>query len=291
MTLITYDKLKSPIFLLSLLLSTSCSVSNIDIKPSNENIEYLIEQGKALWEQRADSIALTRASHVVGLAYNERPFDLELVSLYSQIQHAIAYFHDIDIAKKDSIFLHASHICKNIVLKHPDFLASYQTGTGDSTIQLLKTISEAPKSLVPILYWWAVNLGHYLNNQPVMERLNHRELMEVIMNRVLALEPTLYYSGPYRFFGMLYTRIPGIDLSQSETYFKQSYLASPEYLGNSVFMAEYYHQKSGNREQFNLLLNTVLSFDLNSQPELISHNFLFQEKARNLLENESSLFE
>ena len=46
-----------------------------------------------------------------------------------------------------------------------------------------------------------------------------RELLEVIMHRVISLDPGFNFSGPYRFFGSLYTRIPGIELSQSKTYF------------------------------------------------------------------------
>ena len=50
------------------------------------------------------------------------------------------------------------------------------------------------------------------------------------MNRVLTLEPGFDFSGPYRFFGSLYTRIPGIDLSQSKIYFDQALETNPEYL-------------------------------------------------------------
>ena len=52
------------------------------------------------------------------------------------------------------------------------------------------------------------------------------------MHRVISLDPGFNFSGPYRFFGSLYTRIPGIELSQSKTYFDQAITANPEYLGN-----------------------------------------------------------
>ena len=162
---------------------------------------------------------------------------------------------------------------------------------GDSTFKLLSAIADAPKSVVPGLYWWAVNLAYNLINKPVLARLNQRELMETIMHRVLALEPAFHFSGPYRFFGILYTRIPGIELSQSETYFNQALTADPEYLGNKVTMAEFYHQKAGNREQFNLFLKEILDTDLVEHPELLIENYFFQKRAETLLERESSLFE
>jgi tetratricopeptide (TPR) repeat protein len=156
---------------------------------------------------------------------------------------------------------------------------------------MIDLLSEAPKTVLPGLFWWAINLGRYLNDKPVLERLKYRELLEVLMHRIISLEPNFYYSGPYRFFGSLYTRIPGIELSQAKTYFDQAIQANPEYLGNLVSMAEYYHQKSGNREMFNKTLETVLNTDINLYPELMAENFLYQKRARNLLRKEASLFE
>ena len=67
--------------------------------------------------------------------------------------------------------------------------------------------------------------------------------------------------------------------------------SNPEYLGNLVQMAEFYYQKSGERENFNKILTKVLKKDLNEYPELMSENFLFQKRARMLLEKEVLLFE
>ena len=156
---------------------------------------------------------------------------------------------------------------------------------------MIDLLSEAPKSVIPGLFWWATNLGRYLNDKPVLERLKYRELLEVIMHRIISLEPNFYYSGPYRFFGSLYTRIPGIELSQAKTYFDQAIQTNPEYLGNLVHMAEYYYQKSGNREMFNKTLKSVIDTDINLNPELMAENYLYQKRSRELLKKEASLFE
>ena len=141
------------------------------------------------------------------------------------------------------------------MVNHPDFLAIYNSIIGDSTEKLYSSLSKAPNSILPGLYWWGKNLAHYLNSRPVIERLSSRELLEVIMNRVLTLDPSFHYGGAYRFFGMLYTRIPGIYIEQSFSYFNQAIKSNPHYLSNSVFLADFYHQKSGNREQFNKILS------------------------------------
>ena len=176
-------------------------------------------------------------------------------------------------------------------LNHQDFSVIYNNAQGDSTFKMLTAIAEVPISVVPGLFWWATNLARYLNTRPVIERLNHREILEVLMHRILSLEPGFFYSGPYRFFGSFYTRIPGIELSQSETYFNQALSANPNYLGNAVHMAEFYHQKAGNREQFHKMLSDVVKADFSANPDVIAENLFYQDRARWLLSKESSLFE
>ena len=284
-------KQKLHLYLFVLVFSYNCAGSDPQLETKKQNVDYLIEQGKVLWSQRTNNLSLDKAGHFIGLAHKQRPDDFELSVLMGQINYHKAYFIETETSKKDSLFLEGSNICKKAVMVHPDFNKVYNKAMGDSTFKLLSAIADAPKSVVPGLYWWAVNLAYYLINKPVLARLNQRELMETIMHRVLALEPAFHFSGPYRFFGILYTRIPGIELSQSETYFNQALTADPEYLGNKVTMAEFYHQKAGNREQFNLFLKEILDTDLVEHPELLIENYFFQKRAETLLERESSLFE
>mgnify|MGYP001303485647 CR=1 FL=1 len=282
---------KSFISVLILVSFLSCVGSKPNNDSINQNIEHLIERGKGYWEQRTDTDAMFKAANFLTLAYNKRVNDFELAILIGELKFTLGYFEEINLEKAESIFFEGAQICSNAVLQHPDFSNLFENTKGDGKLKLLTSINNAPPSVISGLYWWAINLAHYLKNRPVLERLNQRELMEVIMNRVLAIEPSFHFSGPYRFFGLLYTRIPGLDLSQSETYFNQSLNSNPEYLGNSVQMAEFYHQKAGNREQFNKILNNVINTNLNNYPEIIADNLFFQKKARILLDNESSLFE
>jgi len=269
----------------------NCAGTNPPVKATDQNVDYLIEQGKTLWEQRTDQGSLNKAEHFIHLAHQQRPEDFQLSVLLGNIKYTKAYFLETNPDTQDELFLQGSTICRDAVLGHPEFKPMYENARGDSAFRLVSSLANAPKSVVPGLFWWATNLVWYLNKKPVLERLNHRELLEVIMHRVLSLDPGFYYSGPYRFFGSLYTRIPGIELSQSETYFKQALSSNPEYLGNAVLMAEFYHQKAGNREQFHRVLEQVLNTNLTDHPELMTENFFYQGQARILLEKESSLFE
>ena len=262
-----------------------------NLNPVNQNIEFLLDKGMIYWEQRTDSVTLNKGKHFIKLAQENRPNDFDLKILLAKINYTHALFFEKDIEIKSQIFWENSQLCQNAVLSHKDFILLYNNDETDDYSKMIDLLSEAPKSVIPGLFWWATNLGRYLNDKPVLERLKYRELLEVIMHRIISLEPNFYYSGPYRFFGSLYTRIPGIELSQAKTYFDQAFQTNPEYLGNLVHMAEYYYQKSGNREMFNKTLRSVIDTDINLIPELMAENFLYQKRSRELLKKEASLFE
>tara|TARA_Y100000994_G_scaffold241440_1_gene237291 strand:- start:256 stop:1131 length:876 start_codon:yes stop_codon:yes gene_type:complete len=269
----------------------SCAGSAINVRENKKISDELISQANSYWNQRTDVKALDKAENLILKVLQKKPDELEHVVLLAKIKFTRAYFQATNPNNKNKLFLEASELCRKAVANHPDFLASYNSIEGDSTEKLFSSLSKSPNSLLPGLYWWGKNLAHYLNSRPVIERLSSRELLEVIMNRVLTLDPGFHYGGAYRFFGMLYTRIPGMDIEQSFSYFDQAIKSNPHYLANSVFLADFYHQKAGNREQFNKILTSVLSTNLTTHPEVMNDNWFYQKKAQILLENESSLFE
>ena len=268
-----------------------CAGTKKQVNAVEKNIDYLVEQGKSYWENRNDSLSLFYAEHFISLAYKERLEDFDLAILYSQILYTRALFSASSPKIKDNSFQIGADIAKNAILDHPDFNAIHQGLQGDSTFRLLSAIADSPPNILPGLYWWATNQAHYLYTKPVIERLNNRELLEVIMHRINSLDPGYHFGGSYRFFGALYTRLPGVDISQSNKYFEQAITNYPDYLGNSVQMAEYYHQKKGNRELFHKQLSEVLSTDLYNQPVLLPDNIFYQKRAQYLLNIEATLFE
>jgi len=268
-----------------------CAGSTINVKENKKIADELISQANSYWNQRTDVKALDKAENLIKKVLEKKPEQLEHVVLLAKIKFTRAYFQVSNLNEEDKLLFEASELCRKAVVNHPDFVAVYNSIAGDSTEKLFSALSKAPNSTLPGLYWWGKNLAHYLNSRPVIERLSSRELLEVIMNRVLTLDPGFHYGGAYRFFGMLYTRIPGMDIEQSFSYFDQAIKSNPHYLANSVFLADFYHQKAGNREQFNKMLKSVLSTNLTTHPEVMNDNWFYQKKAQKLLENESSLFE
>ncbi|NOZ04233.1 MAG: hypothetical protein GXO92_06465 [FCB group bacterium] len=286
-----FDSFKG-FFIVGLFIAFSCQPSRFTSQSNLEkNANYLEQQGYLHWEKRTTPKDARMARYFLSQAYSLKPKNLELAIAVSRAYYFEAQYIEPDPAAKDSLFLLGAEIAKQALLNSPRVVTALQDVPRDSNAIIQKAIEVADEQLVPALYWWAANIGRYLVTKAVMTRMQHREQLEMIMHRVLALNPNYYYGGPYRFFGTLYARLPGVALSQSKSYFDQAITAYPDYLATRVLMAQYYHTKAGNREQFHAELEKVIAADPTLIPEVMPENLYEQEHAKKLLEQEASLFE
>ena len=280
------------LLILCLLKSWQCSSQKIELDHAqSQNIDFLIEQAKMLWEQRSDSTALKNANHILGLAYDVEQDNPEILELYSKSLFFQGMFLEEDNKIKDSLFLKGSEISKTAVLSNFAFKQKLNNMIGDSSFKILSTLSEAPKELIPAMYWWATNKLWYLNNKAAIERIHYRELLEVIMHRIISLEPEYEQGGAYRFFGVFYSRIPGVELNQSKIYFEKAITSSENYFGNKVQKSEFYYQKAEDKSSFLTLLKSVIKLDASIYPEIMAENMFYQERAKLLLRQQDTLFE
>ena len=275
------------------ILFFNCTNPNIELENAqSQNIEFLIEQATNLWEKRSDASAVKQANYFLGLAYNVKKTSTEITDLYIKCLFFQGMFLEEDNDKKDSLFLKGSEVAKNSVFNDDTFIELVQNSAiGDSTFKILSALSEAPKELVASMYWWATNKLWYLNSKPAIERINQRELLEVIMHRVISLEPNYDYGGAYRFFGVFYSRIPGVELSQSKTYFEKAISSNEAYFGNQVQMSEFYYQKSEDKTSFIEKLEYVKSLDASISNSNMPENLYYQKRANKLLLQQDTLFE
>jgi len=275
------------------ILFFNCTNPKIELKNAqSQNIEFLIEQATNLWEKRSDTNAVKQANYFLGLAYNVKKNNTEITDLYIKCLFFQGMFLEEDNDKKDSLFLKGSEVAKNSVFKNDIFIELVQNSSiGDSTFKILSALSEVPKELVPSMYWWATNKLWYLNTKPAIERINQRELLEVIMHRVISLEPNYDYGGAYRFFGVFYSRIPGVELNQSKTYFEKAISINEAYFGNQVQMSEFYYQKSEDKTSFIEQLEFINSLDTSISSSNIPENSYYQKRANKLLLQKDTLFE
>ena len=275
------------------ILFFNCTNPKIELENAqSQNIEFLIEQATNLWEKRIDTNAVKQANYFLGLAHNVNKTSTEITDLYIKCLFFQGMFLEEDNDKKDSLFLKGLEVAKNSVFKNDIFIELVKySSIGDSTFKILSALSEAPKELVPSMYWWATNKLWYLNTKPAIARINQRELLEVIMHRVISLEPNYDYGGAYRFFGVFYSRIPGVELSQSKTYFEKAISSNEAYFGNQVQMSEFYYQKSEDKTSFIEQLEYVKSLDPSISNSNMAENLYYQKRANKLLLQQDTLFE
>ena len=276
----------------AILFLWNCSSQKIELENAqSQNIDFLINQAKLFWEQRSDSNSVIKANQILGLANKVENNNSELLNIYSQSLFFQGMFLEEIKTKQDSLFLKGAEIAEYSVLNDSLFINIFNKTEGDSNFKILSALSIAPKKLVPAMYWWATNKLWYLNNKPALERVNHRELLEIIMHRIISLEPDYLYGGPYRFFGIFYSRIPGVEITQSKNYFEKAIGSHPDYFGNKVQMSEFYHQKAENRNLFHNQLQSIINIDPTINPEIIPENIFYQKRAMDLLNQEETLFE
>ena len=270
----------------------SCSSQKLKIQEAqSQNVEFLVQQAKQLWQQRSDTNSVRKANYILGLANNVERNNKDIVNIYSQSLFFQGMFLEYDKIKKDSLFLKGAEVAKYSIFNDSLFKTNFNETIGDDDFKMLSALSVAPKELVPGMYWWATNKLWYLNSKPAIERINHRELLEVIMHRIIALEPDYLYGGPYRFFGIFYSRIPGVEISQSKNYFEKAISSYPDYFGNKVQMSEFYYQKAENKNSFQNQLNSIISIDPIIDTDIMPENVFYQKRAISLLDEKETLFE
>ncbi|MFH1852293.1 MAG: TRAP transporter TatT component family protein [Candidatus Neomarinimicrobiota bacterium] len=256
-----------------------------------QNSKFLESQGWKYWEKRHQENQ-ARMAYTFFKRAAEVDFDnQELMVQYSRACYFIGHYIENDPALKDSLFREGLTAGKTALYLSPVFSAAFENANGDTNLREIAAISAAPPELIDALFWWSANLGRYMAYKPAISRIKYQEHIETTLHRILALKPDYYYGAAYRFFGALYARIPGIELSRSKDYFDLAVAKHPEYLGTYTLRAEFYHTKAGNREQFHRDLVKVIESNPTVLPDVMAENMFEQEYARRLLEREHLLFE
>ncbi len=256
-----------------------------------ENVQYIKSQAYDNWNKRSNRKNAAVATFFLEKAHSLEPENLEIALLLSRAYHFEAYYIESDPVQKDSLYMMGARLALHIVEQSPAYQHTLVTVPGDSMLKVTEAVAVVEKKYINALYWWAANMGRYLSQKPVRMRLNNRELVEAVVHRILALDPDFFYGGPYRFFGALYARLPGVELSRSADYFEQAIKSHPNYLGTYVLRAQFLHTKAGDQEKFIQDLEYVINADAALIPEVMAENLFEQKKAQFLLDEKEMLFE
>jgi tetratricopeptide (TPR) repeat protein len=246
-----------------------------------------VDAGNAAWDQRADEAKLREAIAKWEEAIRLNPADWET---YVKLARANYFLAD------GYLFFDES--------KHVEFLATYEKGLNIAEMGMaaLSTdferrrhagtkIEDAAMVLgpeaVPLMYWFATNLGKWAKAQNSMPTLlKHKDRIFKIMSRVYELGPDFFYGAPDRYFGAYYAVAPafaGGDLQKSREYFDKAIKREPKYLATYVLIAENYAPKMQDRTLYETQLKYVLEAPEDILPDLVPEAKAEKRKAEKLM--------
>ena len=273
------------------ILLINCSLLTTKSNTNKINADSHINQGNAYWGKRANPKSAKLAVLFYKKAFELNQTDLILAASLSKAYYFQAYYVESDLSKRDTLYLKGAESALRGFENSTFYQSFSDTSKFENNKMKLEAIKKAPIETIGVLFWWVNNQGKFLINKPVIDRIGSREILEVAMHRISTLDEDYYYGGPTRFFGMFYSRLPGVPVDRAKLNFDKSLLVKPNFFGTRVLRAQYYHTKLGNRELFEEDLEFIIKGDPSLLPDAMPENLFEQEKAKELLNNATILFE
>ncbi|MDP2311182.1 MAG: TRAP transporter TatT component family protein [Pseudomonadota bacterium] len=256
---------------------------------SAEQKASLKAEADALWIERGDKAKLQAALVKYEQAYTMDATDRDVAHRLVRGWYFLGDGHETEKDAKLSAWSTSIEWGKKCLAINGEFTALLTKGDEDEA-SAARAFTAAD---VPCLYWTSSALGKWAKLTGLTTTLKHLPTVKAYMTRAGDLDPTFYYSGPDRYWGVFYAALPsfaGQDLEKSKQYFEKAIAAQPDFAGNNVLFAEYWATKTQNKPEFEKALNGVLAQPTNLipdvQPELESEH----RKATALLANAGNYF-
>jgi hypothetical protein len=175
-----------------------------------------------------------------------------------------------------------------------------QRGLPDAATSPFETFEQRVAAMgsreVPYLFWCAANWGSWISlNLDSMAAMAELPRVELMMQRVLALDESFHYGGPHVFMGIWYASRPkmaGGDLTLARKHFRRAWdLGNHQFLMTQVYFAQYYARKTFDKQLYVQTLQEVLKCPVDGVPELTLLNTVAHRKARQMLEEADDFFD
>lgn len=172
---------------------------------------------------------------------------------------------------------------------------SLAKGLESSPDDFAAALQKQNKADVENLFWAGFAWGNYLNfHKDSVEAIASAPKIEMLMQRVIELDPDYYYGGAYTFMGAYYASRPkllGGDPQRAQQNFaKAKAVTQGKNLMAPVAEAQFYAVQIQDRSLYKSLLQGVLNADAATLPEIRLMNELAKIRAQTLLEKESVFF-
>lgn len=154
--------------------------------------------------------------------------------------------------------------------------------------ELEAKLAKSDRSKITPLFWgaygWALAISQQGGSPASLAELPK---IELVMERVLALDDTSFQGGAHLFLGIYHGSRPPLYGGKPELarqHFEEALVINQRsYLPIQVAYAEYSAKPLFDRELYQKLLEEVLAFDLARAPEFTLSNLVAQRQARRLL--------
>ncbi|RMF08065.1 MAG: hypothetical protein D6762_06380 [Candidatus Neomarinimicrobiota bacterium] len=256
-----------------------------------QNGAFLIRQARENWEHRDQEEAAYRALFFWKEALSIFPDRQDLNVEFAHACFFVSRYWEEDPPVRDSLFQAGARRLEDLLFPPDGISPDTAQSIRDNPSTRVRRIESVPDDQLIPLYWWSVNRIFYLIDQPVVERVEYREVLEAALHRILTGLPNYDQGGIYRLFGTFYARLPGVELERAEKYFSQAREAYPACFAAVVQQAQYLDTKAGNRDRFHEELTRIIRADPTVDPNILPENVRDQALAAKLLEQETYLFE
>ncbi len=184
---------------------------------------------------------------------------------------------------------------KSYALKALELNPLFKGALENSIDDFKKQMETAEKAEVPLLFTVGSIWGTWIAQGPdSLEGMADLPKVEILMDRVLQLDPGYYYGGPHLFKGIILSARPvqyGGNLNKAEFHFQQALKYSQDkFLMTYVYYAQYYARQRLDRDLFIKTLNQVLAIPANREPDLTLLNTVAHEKAKKMLSQVDEFF-
>lgn len=269
--------------------------------------QKLVGEGDALWANRGDRASLESALQKWEAAVKLKDDDHESYAKLARGYYFLAdaylafdamgggYPYDPDGVKDataNEAFLNMhlrgiEHAERGMAASSPDFEKRIMQG-----IQPEDAVELIGRNGVPLVYWYASNLGKWAKAKGFSTVLKHKDRIFKMASHVYKTGPDYFFGASDRYFGAFYAVAPafaGGDLDKSEQHFGAAFKAGPEYLGSYVLAAELWATKAQNPAAFDEYLAKVTS-STEGPVEIAPENAVEKRKAAALIAKKADLF-
>mgnify|MGYP003953275115 CR=1 FL=1 len=262
-----------------------CAHTNLKATAQGD-AKALAASGEEGWKGRLDSGKLEQTIQAWEKSLAIDPGQADLRVKLARAHYFLADGHlRFDEEKSDVMLKHfeaaTNHSELALGQKYPGYAKKYCARR-----PFKQALAQVDKGASSAMYWYASALGKYALAKSIVMILNEKDRIRAMMTTIRELDSTFFYTGPDRYFGAFYTKIPfpSGDIERSAKHFEASIAGSPNYLASYVLYAELNRIKAGDKAKFKELHDTVVAFDLSKAPELLPENTIEQRKAKALLE-------